>query len=47
MTDMTECAVCYQPIDEFDWYVQVRRQDNPLHVRLAHHTCPPDGQYDD
>ena len=42
MTDNPECAVCYQPIYEFDWYVEVRRQGNPLHVRFAHHTCPPE-----
>lgn len=37
-----ECAICYQRIDEYDWYVQVRREaDSPLHVRVAHHTCPP------
>jgi hypothetical protein len=39
-----ECAVCCHPIDEYDWSVEVRRQDNPLDVRLAHHTCPPEGQ---
>ena len=37
-----DCAVCYQPINEYDWYIQVRRQENPLDVRLAHHTCPPE-----
>lgn len=46
MSENPECAVCYQPIDEFNWYVQVRRQDNPFHVRLAHHTCPPPDEDD-
>lgn len=42
MSEELECAICYQRIDEYDWYVQVRREDNPLHVRTAHHTCPPE-----
>ncbi len=38
-----DCAICYQPIREYDWYIQVRRQEgNPLFFRVAHHTCPPE-----
>lgn len=37
-----ECAICYQRIYEYDWYIQVRRQENPLYIRVAHHTCPPE-----
>ena len=39
--DDPECAVCYQPIREYDWYIHVRRAANPIHVQLAHHACPP------
>ena len=35
-----DCAICHQPIDDYDWCVQVRRMDNFFHVKLAHHTCP-------
>lgn len=40
--EQPDCAICYQPISKYDWYIQVRRQENHLHVRLAHHTCPPE-----
>ena len=34
-------AVCYQPIDEFDWCVEVRMEFRSK-TGLAHHTCPPE-----
>lgn len=41
MTDMPECAVCCEPIDEFDWCVEVRMEFRSK-TGLAHHTCPPE-----